>query len=310
MTQQITIREAITEQDTAFFYAQLHAYHERDIFPDPEDVSRAYFLDSTQYGAQIQKLHDRARDPCHYLLFSRNGRDIGFALAVLFRSEDGKCFLMEFCVLPEFRGGGTGLACAQVFLAWARENGAAYAELNCNTEQRKRFWQRSGFRCNGTDEWGEPLMLLPPSEPMPFTVDMLTDGTDWQLRKLESGYLSEIGEALQTEDAQARLSQAVTAGKITFFFAMRGCRAVGMCSVAPVFSTFSCADVGIFEDFYVEPVFRRQGIARMLTAEAAEWCSAHGISSLSVTCAPCDAAMYQALGFRASLGSTYTRIIQ
>jgi hypothetical protein len=34
---------------------------------------------------------------------------------------------------------------------------------------------------------------------------------------------------------------------------MRGCRAVGMCSVAPVFSTFSCADVGIFEDFYVEP---------------------------------------------------------
>jgi hypothetical protein len=43
--------------------------------------------------------------PCHYLLFSRNGRDIGFALAVLFRSEDGKCFLMEFCVLPEFRGG-------------------------------------------------------------------------------------------------------------------------------------------------------------------------------------------------------------
>ena len=43
---------------------------------------------------------------------------------------------------------------------------------------------------------------------------------------------------------------------------MRGTRAVGMCSVARCFSTFSCGDIGVFEDFFIEPVFRRKGIAR------------------------------------------------
>ena len=59
-----------------------------------------------------------------------NGQDIGFAMPVIFSSEDGKCFIMEFCVYPEFRGNGTGKECAAVLLDWARENGALYAELN------------------------------------------------------------------------------------------------------------------------------------------------------------------------------------
>ena len=37
MENQITIREAITETDVAAFWEQLHTYHKRDIFPNPED---------------------------------------------------------------------------------------------------------------------------------------------------------------------------------------------------------------------------------------------------------------------------------
>lgn len=304
MKNEITIREAVTEQEIGFFWAQLRAYFNRDIFPDPDSGEKAHFLDD-QYRSHMDALHQRERDRCYYLLLSRNGEDIGLALPVLYHTEDGKCFLCEFCVFPEFRGNGTGTKCGERFLDWARSMGAAYLELNYDTPQRQRFWGRLGFRRNGADEWGMPLMLLPPEEELPIRIERLTDGGDWQLKKLENGFLREIGEDVLTEEKKRRLEQAVFNGEITYFLAKRGYRAVGMCSVATAFSTFACGNVGTFEDFYIEPVFRRRGIARMLAETAQKWCGENGIASLSVTCAPCDEQMYQALGFQIPLGRTY-----
>lgn len=190
-------------------------------------------------------------------------------------------------------------------MAWARSMGAAYVELNCDMPQRQRFWGRLGFRKNGADEWGMPLMLLPSEEELPLHIERLTDGGDWQLKKLENGFLREIGEDVLTEEKKRRLEQAVSNGEITYFLAKRGYRAVGMCSVATAFSTFACGKVGTFEDFYIEPVFRGKGIARMLAEAAQKWCRENGVASLSVTCAPCDEQMYQALGFHIPLGRTY-----
>ena len=193
MKNQITIREAITEADIAVFWGQLHTYHMRDIFPDSEDENRKHFLDDTEYRAQIQRVHDRQQDRCYYLFFHRNGQDIGFALPAIFTSEDGKCFILEFCVFPAFRGSGTGRTCADALLSWAKMRGARYAELNYGGDERRlRFWKRVGFVENGADEWGEPLMLLPPADPVPFTVEVLEDPENWQLRKLENGFKREI----------------------------------------------------------------------------------------------------------------------
>src|SRR5699024_8345422 len=113
-----------------------------------------------------------------------------------------------------------------------------------------------------------PLMILPPEEELPFTVEILNDPTDWQLLKLENGFKKEIGEEALTKEHQKQLQQAVKEGKITFFIAKRGYRAVGMCSVAPCYSTFSCSNTGVFEDFYIEPVFRGKGLARKLAQAA------------------------------------------
>lgn len=224
---------------------------------------------------------------------------------MIFTSEDGKCFILEFCVYPEFRGNGTGTACAQALLAWAQAHGAHYAELNSGGDPRRcRFWKRVGFVPNGVDEWGEALMLLPPKEDVPIAVELLTEPEDWQLKRLENGFLEEIGEDILTKEKQERLAQAIGAGHITFFMARRDDRAVGMCSVATCFSTFSCADTGVFEDFYVEPAFRKRGVARMLAQAAQAWSREQGISSLTVCCAPCDEKMYQSLGFETQLGIT------
>ena len=309
MKNQIIIREAISEADTAAFWEQLHSYHKRDIFPDPEDENLKHFLSDTEYRVQIEHVHNRLQDRCYYLFFERNGQDIGFALPAIFTSEDGKCFILEFCIFPEFRGGGTGRECAAVLLEWAKEHGARYAELNYGGDERRlRFWKRVGFVENGVDEWGEPLMLLPPAETVPFTVEILKDPVDRQLMKLENGFKREIGEESLTKIQQKQLQKAVREGRITFFFAKRGYRAVGMCSVAAYYSTFSCSNVGVFEDFYIEPAFRNRGTARKLAEAAQSWCRENDIASLTVCCAACDEAMYQALGFNTSLGTTFAKM--
>jgi len=64
----------------------------------------------------------------------------------------------------------------------------------------------------------------------------------------------------------------------------------------------------MFEDFYIEPVFRKKGIARKLAQAAQDWCEKVGIASLTVCCAPCDEEQYQALGFDTPLGKTYAKI--
>lgn len=309
MKNQIIIREAISEADTAAFWEQLYSYHKRDIFPDPEDENLKHFLSDTEYRVQIEHVHNRLQDRCYYLFFERNGQDIGFALPAIFTSEDGKCFILEFCIFPDFRDGGTGRECAAVLLEWAKEHGARYAELNYGGDERRlRFWKRVGFVENGVDEWGEPLMLLPPAETVPFTVEILKDPVDWQLLKLENGFKREIGEESLTKIQQKQLQKAVREGRITFFFAKRGYRAVGMCSVAAYYSTFSCSNVGVFEDFYIEPAFRNRGTARKLAEAAQSWCRENDIASLTVCCAACDEAMYQALGFNTSLGTTFANM--
>lgn len=309
MENQITIREAITENDVALFWEQLHSYRKRDIFPDTNSEDLEYFL-SSEYHDHMMKIHSRLQDRCYFLFFIWEGRDIGFAMPVIFTSEDGKCFIMEFCVYPEFRGNGTGKECAKELLNWAKERGGLYAELNYGSNERRRhFWETVGFIDNGTDEWGEPLMILPPAEDIPIAVEILADPEDWQFKKLENGFLVEIGESAATEKKQELLANAIRDGKITFFVAKQGYRTVGMCSVARCFSTFACSDTGMFEDFYIEPVFRKKGIARKLAQFAQNWCKENGIASLTVCCAPCDEPMYQKLGFDVALGHTYAHLI-
>lgn len=59
------------------------------------------------------------RDFC--VFFYRNEQGIGFALPVINTSEDGKYFVMEYCIYPEYRGNSTGKECAKVLLSWARK---------------------------------------------------------------------------------------------------------------------------------------------------------------------------------------------
>ena len=285
MENRITVREAITEIEIAAFWEQLYNYYKRDIFPDSVDGEQNHFLGG-EYRQHMEIIHKRPH---------QNEQNVGFAMPVIYTSEDGKCFIMDFCVYPEFRGNGMGKECARALLKWAEKNGAFYAELNYSDNvRRKHFWQSIGFVQNGSDQWG-------PKERAPISVEILTDSEDWQLQKLENGFRAEVGVPALTEEMYSKLTAAIQNGETTFFLAKRGYRAVGMCSITRYFSSSLCSETGILSDLYVEPVFRKKRIAQMLCMAAMDFCKENNIANPSVFCSPKEKKLFQNLNFNNTL---------
>jgi GNAT superfamily N-acetyltransferase len=141
-----------------------------------------------------------------------------------------------------------------------------------------------------------------------FRVSILTDPDNPEFIELKNAYRMDIGEEILTAEQEGNLKAAVMDGRITFFTAEHGSHTVGICSVSRCYSTFSCSDTAVFEDFYVRPDYRKKGIARRLSEEARRWCRERGIESITVCSAPCDEEMYRALGFDVVLGRTMAHI--
>ena len=122
----------------------------------------------------------------------------------------------------------------------------------------------------------------------------------WELQKQ---YKSEIGEDEPSDAGKERLANAMDTGRILFCGVWNESQLIGCCSVTVGFSTFDYMPSGVFEDFFIRPPYRHQGIARRLVEFAYR---ESGVSSLTVGCADCDVRMYQALGFTAALGNLLT----
>lgn len=300
MDRDIEVYECLSGEDRERFWLKLREYFRRDIFPGEESCYHC----SDEYKNNIENLRRRRFDPARYLFFRRGGEEIGLALTVVYASEDGKQFILEFCVYPEQRGGGTGTDCAGALLDWGRENGAKFAELNCGDERRERFWSRLGFVRNGIDARGEPLMLLPPQEDAPMTVG-LANGIE-EFWALELSFFAAVGETPQDSMGRSRMIGAMSAGRVAFITVKRLNRPIGLCSVSRCFSSFTCWDMGVLDDFYIEPAFRGKGAARLLVEKAAEYCRKQGMQSLAVTCSDVDLELYRVLGFTTRLGTNLT----
>lgn len=311
MNQTITLREILTPEEIQRYWQQQDQMHRRDVFPHTDlgaPVSReeeAWLL-GPDYRANIEALCRRKTDPVRRVFFRAGEREVGFAVLCIFASEDGKCFVLNFCIDPALRSRGLGTQCFRALAEWAGERGAAYFELNTHSRRSLEFWKRQGFAYNGFDENGSILLCRRPEELGEITVERLSDPESaefgCQLRRLENGFLAEIQEEAMDDGKWNRLVRAIRERQITFFLARRGYRAIGMCSVSACFSTFACAPIGVFDDFFVEPVFRKQGVARMLVSAARDWCAGQGMASLTVGCSEGDAAMYRSLGFALPLG--------
>lgn len=153
----ITIEE-ISAACADVFWEQHYRYLTQDEIVT-DDTDKAYFQ-SREYRQVILDHMRRNTDPHHLIYFVRNQLRIGAASYCTYQSEDGKCFILDFWVFPEFRGNGTGHCCFEALRAYTAQDGALYYEINCDgREDRMRFWQSNGFVENGTDEYGVPLLV-------------------------------------------------------------------------------------------------------------------------------------------------------
>ena len=101
----------------------------------------------------------REIDKHHMVYFVDGNVRIGAAQYNTYQSEDGKCFILDFWVFPEFRGNGTGHRCFYALEDHTRLDGAKYYEINSQKENSIRFWKSIGFEENGKDEYDMPLFI-------------------------------------------------------------------------------------------------------------------------------------------------------
>lgn len=128
------------------------------------------YFQSSEYRDVLKSHMLRIPNKLHMVYFVRDGARIGASQYCTYKSEDGKCFILDFWVFPEYRGNGRGHKCFQTLLEYTKKDGAVYYALNYAKEDSRRFWLSLGFIDNGTDEYGSPLMVK-------------KDGNPYQLRK-------------------------------------------------------------------------------------------------------------------------------
>ncbi len=101
---------------------------------------------------------EREQNQAHMIYFLEGDVRIGCAQYVTYKSEDGKCFLMDFWVFPAYRGNGTGHNCYRCLRDYVKKEEAAYFEINVTNEKNHHFWESNGFEDAGKDEREVPLM--------------------------------------------------------------------------------------------------------------------------------------------------------
>lgn len=112
-------------------------------------------------------------------------------------------------------------------------------------------------------------------------------------------------EPFSHEQLQA-LEKAIADETIFFFLASIDGDTIGICSATIAFSTFKCSQMGVFEDFYISPEYRKKGIAKKLANYVFSEMEEMGILSLWVGCADIDVDKFRNLGFNIGLGNLLT----
>lgn len=152
----INIKEIPVEKVDEFWEIHLKYLVDDEIISDVEDIK---YFSSDEYRNTIVAHMKRENDKHHMIYFLCNNVLIGATQYNTYQSEDGKCFILDFWVFPEYRGKGIGTKCFKALERYTKADGAMYYELNSEKENAIRFWKKLGFVENGTDEWGIKIMV-------------------------------------------------------------------------------------------------------------------------------------------------------
>lgn len=152
----IQIEEITYEKIDEFWDEHIKYLVTDGIISDKEDID---YYKGSHYRGILESHMKREPDKQHMVYFIQDGVRIGAASYCTYKSEDGKCFILDYWVFPEFRGNGTGHRCYEALEKYTRADGANYYELNSEKDASVRFWKTLGFIPNGVDEYDMPLFI-------------------------------------------------------------------------------------------------------------------------------------------------------
>ena len=152
----ISIEEIPVARINEFWEIHIKYLVDDGIISDEEDI--AYFT-GKEYRGILEDHMIRSTNKQHMIYFFQDGERIGAASYCTYQSEDGKCFILDYWVFPQFRGNGAGHRCFEALEQYTKADGAKYYELNSMKEDSIRFWKSIGFVENGKDEYDMLLLV-------------------------------------------------------------------------------------------------------------------------------------------------------
>lgn len=186
-----------SEEEFKLFWDMLHEYMIRDIFPNDEvglkmTEEEQEWFSSSEYKEHMHKLFSRDTDKAYPILFMKGMDLIGFCTYCTYHSEDGKCFIIDFYIVPEHRNNSLGTIIFNIIKEFEISRGAKYFELNVSNKRNMRFWMKQGFHFDGIDDYG--VIRLTTNRNSTFLIDI--DESNWtrlitlELSEEQKGYVA------------------------------------------------------------------------------------------------------------------------
>lgn len=163
------LEKKTTKTETDEFWKKKREYEEKDIFPYLDETGEELreilsWFKSPDYYNIIMDLHDNAQKNAKTLQFAYVhddvGQYIGFIMYKIYNLEDGKCFILDFCIEKELRNKNIGTEVFTFFEQYIKKSeGAHYCALNVSNDRNKRFWEKQGFVYNGLDDQDNAIYI-------------------------------------------------------------------------------------------------------------------------------------------------------
>lgn len=158
----IEIKIVNSEEEFKLFWDMHHEYLNRDIFPNDDTglvmtEEEEEWFSSLEYKEHMQKLFSRDVDRAYPIFFVKEKRIVGFCTYCTYHSEDGKCFIIDYCIIPKHRNNNLGTNSFNEIKEIEISKGAKYFELNVSNKRNMRFWMKQGFHIDGIDDYGNKI---------------------------------------------------------------------------------------------------------------------------------------------------------
>ena len=190
MEKGIEVKIVNSEEEFKLFWDMHHEYLNKDIFPNDEiglkmTEEELEWFSSSEYRKHMHKLFSRDTDKAYPILFIKGMQAIGFCTYCTYHSENGKCFIIDYCIVPELRDNSLGTNIFNIIKEIEISKGAKYFELNVSNKRNMKFWMKQGFRFDGIDDYG--VIKLTTNKNSIYLIDI--DDSNWT--KLTTLELSE-----------------------------------------------------------------------------------------------------------------------